>query len=147
MMYDLNYVDAMSKSEHLIALNQTTIYLRDETEFPWDKVTRVESGSAYRLGAPASMYVVAQDSGLEFKLNIEFEGRDANGRGVALFERERLRDLAVRLPKQARESFASLLANEVLPGMAKRTAEIREAMNSQLDSEDCVRGLISFMRP
>jgi hypothetical protein len=147
MMFDMTYSDALDKAEHLIALGQTTVYLRDKgQDFPWDKAVKVESGNSHRLSGPSSMYVIAEDGGLQFKLNVEFEDRDANGRGVSLFERDRLREVAMRLPPAARTSFANMLEREVLSGMAKRTAEIREAMNAQVDSEDCVRGLIAFAR-
>lgn len=49
-----------------------------------------------------------------------------------------------RLPPPARRHFAKMLSTEVLPGIAKRSSEIREALNANLDSEDCVRGLIAF---
>jgi len=145
-MIDMTYARAIELAEHLIAIDQTTVYLRDDSFFPFDKVTGVESGSSYRLSGPSSCYLIAEDAGLIFKKSVEFEGRDANGRGVSLFERDRLRDVMMRLPDGARAKFARMLENEVLPGMQARTAEIREALNNQLDSEDCVRGLISFAR-
>ena len=143
-MFDMTYSEAIDNANHLIALGQTTVYLRDEREFPFDKATDVASGSSYRLSGPSSAYIIAHDEGLQFKLNIEFEGRDANGKGVSLFDRDRLRELMMKLPAPARKKFAGMLAGEVLSGMMKRTQEIREALRAQADSEDCVRGLIAF---
>lgn len=144
MTFDMTYTKAIRLAEHLIAIGDTEVYLRDDEHFPWGKAVGVKSGSSYRLSGPSSCYIIAEDAGLTFKLSVEFEGRDANGRGVSLFDRDRLRTVMTRLPDLARAEFALMLENEVLPGMAKRSAEIREALNSQLDSEDCVRGLISF---
>lgn len=146
-MFDVTYADAIAKAEHLIALDQTTVYLRDGgKDFPYDKTIRVESGSSYRLNGPSSAYLIAEDHGLQFKLNVEFEGRDANGRGVSLFERGRLREVMMKLPAVARKSFADMLENEVLAQLASRTDELRAAMRAQADSEDCVRGLIAYAR-
>jgi hypothetical protein len=145
-MQNMTYAKAIENAAHLIAIGQTEIYLwRDDADgFPWDKVTSVTSGSSYRLNGPSDMRVTAEDAGLSFSLSVDFEQRDANGRGVSLFDRERLRDVSMKLPPAARAQFATMLANEVLAPMAARTAEIRQALNSQLDSEDCVRGLIAF---
>lgn len=145
MKFDMTYSEALRVADHLIALGDTTVYLRDGgADFPWDKATGCSAGSSYRLNGPSACYIIAEDAGLTFKLNIEFEGRDANGRGVSLFERDRLRDVMLRLPEKARAEFAEMLEDEVLPGLEKHSRELREAMNSQLDSEDCVRGLIAF---
>jgi hypothetical protein len=61
-----------------------------------------------------------------------------------LFERDRLREVMRKLPPKARAKFAAMLSKEVLPGMEKRTAEIRDGLNKHVDSEDCVRGLIAY---
>lgn len=146
-MRRLNYATAIKNAEHLIALGETTIYLYGpdgEEGFPWDKVVRVEASNSYRLSGPSAACMVAEDAGLAFRLDIEFEGRDANGRGISLFERDRLREVMLRLPVAARKSFASMLMTEALPSLVKHSANIREALNKQLDSEDCVRGLIAF---
>lgn len=142
-MYDLTYESAVKNAEHLLALGQTTVYLRDDNP-PWSRAVRVEAGSSYRFAGPTSCYVIAEEAGLELKWSVDFEGRDANGRGVSLFDRERLREVALKLPPSARKGFSALLKNEVLPDLEKRTAEIRDALNKQSDSEDCVRGLIAF---
>lgn len=144
MNFDMTYARAIEIAEHLIAIGDTEIYLRDDSDFPWDKAVSVKSGSSYRLNGPSSCYIIAEDAGLTFKLNVEFEGRDANGRGVSLFERDRLRDVMMRLPDAARFEFSDMLARSVLPPLEARTSELRDAMNNQIDSEDCVRGLIAF---
>lgn len=145
MMSDMSIAEALAKAEHLKALGQTEIYLyRDQPDFPYDKVTQVKSGSSYRLSGPSSCALYAEIDGITFRMSVDFEGVDANGRGVSLFDRDRLRELMMKLPDAARKSFADMLRAEVLPGMAKRSAEIRDGLRSQLDSEDCVRGLIAF---
>jgi hypothetical protein len=146
-MHDLTYAQAIANAEHLKALGQTDVYLyRDNAEgFPFDKVTRVEEGSSFRLSGPSSCRLIAEEAGLRFSVSVDFENADANGRGVSLFDRDQLRDLMRKLNPAAREQFAVMLEKCVIP-MAKRTAEIREALNSQCDSEDCVRGLIAFAR-
>lgn len=143
-MHDMTYEHAVKNASHLIALRQTEVYLRDDAGFPWDNVTSVEVGSTWRLSGPASIWVKAEDAGLTFRMSVDFEGSDANGRGVSLFNREHMREIMRKLPPEGRRSFARILAKQVLPPLQKRTAELREAMNAQADSEDCVRGLISF---
>lgn len=142
-MYDMTYEQALDKSEHLIALGQTTIYLRDGN-VPWVIASDVEAGSSYRFNGPSGVYIVAKVQGLTFKWNVDFEKREANGHGYSLFDRERLRDVAMKLPHPARLKFAQFLRDAVMPDLEKRTAELRDAMNKQIDSEDCVRGLIAF---
>jgi hypothetical protein len=142
-MYDLTYEQALKHAEHLTALGQTTVYLRDGN-YPWAIASDVEAGGSYRFNGPAGVYIIAKVRGLTFKWNVEFEKRDANGKGYSLFDRERLRDVAMKLPEPARDAFAKFLREQVMPDLEKRTAELRAAMNQQIDSEDCVRGLIAF---
>lgn len=144
MLHDMTYEDALAKSEHLIALGETTVYLRGETPKPWMVAQGVESGGGYRLNGPSGVYIIAKVQGLTFKWNVDFEGQGANGRGVSLFDRDRLREVMRKLPTPARKEFAKFLRDQVLPSMKLRTAELREALNSQCDSEDCVTGLIAY---
>ena len=143
MYGDMTYEFALTNAEHLIALGQTTVYLRDEN-VPWVVASDVEVGGAYRFNGPTGMYVIAKVQGLTFKWSVDFERREANGAAYSMFDRDRLRDVARRLPDPARRKFAELLRDKVMPDMEKRTAELRETMNKQIDSEDCVRGLIAF---
>lgn len=146
MMYDMTYAEALEKADALKQLGQTDVYIRDHSAdgFPFDKVTRVQAGNTYRLSGPSSCYLMFDENGLTFRLNVEFEGRDANGRGVSLFDRDRLRDVANRLSPTARSAFAKMLESKVLPPLAERTEEYRKALRQQADSEDCVRGIIAF---
>jgi hypothetical protein len=143
MYGDMTYQKALDNAKHLIALGQTDVYLRDEN-VPWMMACDVVAGGAYRFNGPSGVYIVAKVSGLTFKWNVDFELREANGRGYSLFDRERLRDVAMKLPEPARRKFAKFLQTDVMPDLEKRTAELRDAMNKQIDSEDCVRGLIAF---
>lgn len=136
---------ALENKEHLIALGQTDVYIYDDkANFPYDRVTRVKAGSTYRLSGPTGCYLYAEQEGLTFRMSFDFEGRDANGRGVSLFDRDELRSLIGKIPSAAREKFSDMMEKQVLPEMEKRSAEIRTALGLQLDSEDCVRGLIAF---
>lgn len=146
MMHELTYAAALEKADALKALGQTDVYIYDRNSegFPFDKVTRVESGNGYRLSGPSSCYLMFDEGGLSFRLSVEFEGRDANGKGVSLFDRDRLRDVANKLSPVGRAAFAKMLENEVLRPLAERTEEYRKALRQQADSEDCVRGIISF---
>ena len=145
MLHNLTYTQAVAKAEHLKALGENTVYLDDEAkDLPWDKVTQIEKGCGYRLNGPTGFYVIAEDHGLQMKWSIEMEGRDANGRSVSMFDRDRLREVAMKLPKAARKSFVAFLQNDVLPGVEKCTKEWREYLRTQADSEDCVRGLIAY---
>lgn len=143
----MNFKEAIEKREHLIALGQTDIHLYgdDANDAPWHLASRIESGGSYRLSGPTGFRVVAECSGLRFSWTVEFEGRDANGSYVSQFDRAVIRDAAMKLPETARKSFSEFMQTQVLPGVQKRTAEMREALNTQLDSEDCVRGVIAFV--
>ena len=140
--------DAREVAEHLIALGleRVSFYSDAPADFPFDKVTRVEAGSSWRLGGPSSVQLLAPDGDLVFSVSVEFESRDANGCGVHMFDRDRLRELALKLPPAGRAAFADLLEEQVLKGLAERTSEIRESLRTQADSEDCVRGLIAYAR-
>lgn len=144
MMYgDMTYEKAIENAKHLIALGQTTVYLRDGN-YPWLAASDIEAGGAYRFSGPTGVYIIAEVEGITFKWNVDFERPEANGRGYSLFDRDRLREVARKLPECARKKFAQFLRDKVLPDLKKRTAEFRESMNKQIDSEDCVRGLIVF---
>jgi hypothetical protein len=142
-MHDMTYEQALKHSEHLIALGQTTVYLRDGN-YPWMIASDVEAGGSYRFSGPTGVYIIAKVQGLTFKWSVDFEKREANGHGYSMFDRERLRDVAMKMPAPARYKFAEFLRDSVMPDLEKRTAELRDAMNKQIDSEDCVRGLIAF---
>lgn len=146
MIFDMTYAEAIEKAKHLIAVGSTTIHLRSDVGFPYDKVSKVEEGGGWRLVGPSSCYLIVQESGLKFKLDVDFEERDANGRGVSLFNRPHLREVMRKLPTAARKAFADLLETKCLPKMAENTASLRDALNANADSEDCVRGLIAFAR-
>jgi hypothetical protein len=147
-MIDLTVAEALAKAEHLKALGETTIYLyRGKGEgFPFDKVTGVEDGGTWRLGMPSSIYLYAEVDGLTFKLSVDLEQSDANGRGVAVIDRDKLRVLFTKLPEAAKQQFADMLESKCLPSIAERTTEIRATLQAQADSEDCVRGLIRLAR-
>ena len=143
MLWNLTYAAAKDKAEHLKALGETTVHI-DEKGAPWHKAEDVECGGSFRLNGPTGCYIIARDAGLTFKWSVDFEKREANGASVSLFDRDRLRDIAMKLPPAARQKFADLLVDKVLPPLEKRTQEIRDYLNQQHDSEDCVRGLIAF---
>jgi hypothetical protein len=147
MQFDMTYARALELAEHLIAVGDTVIYIRErDGEFPYDKVSRIEEGNSWRLNGPSSCYLIVEEVGLTFKLNVDFEQSDANGKGVSLFDRDRLRMLMQRLSPIGREQFAAMLEEKALPGLAARSRELREAMGAQLDSEECVKGLIAYAR-
>ena len=142
-MIDLTYCKALENAEHLKAIGHTKVHLfRDN--LPYDKVSRVEAGGGYRLNGPSGVMLIAEVDGITFSQSVDFEKRDANGKGYYDFDRSRLRDLMTRLPVKARRSFAHFLQMEVLPAVRQRTAEFRETMNKQIDSEEAVLGLIAF---
>lgn len=145
-MRDTSYVKAIENAEHYLALGQKTIYLEPD-DAPWSLAETIEKGGSYRFNGPTCCYVLAPHAcGLTFKWSIDFEPRTANGYGVSLFDREGMRDAAMKLPPKARAAFADFLAGEVFEELHKRTEEIRTNLNRQIDSEDCVRGLIAFAR-
>lgn len=141
-----DFEKAVELADHYIAIGQTEIYLDKPDDALWQHVTKVDAGSCYRLGAPIGLWVYAiHPCGLTFRWSVDFESPTANGTGTAAFDRERMRDVAMRLPPPARDMFRRILSMEVLPKLEERTEEIRSALNKQLDSEDCVRGLIAFL--
>jgi hypothetical protein len=142
-LYDMTYESAVTNAKHLIALGQTIVHLH-EGEMPWALASDVEESGSFRFSGPCGFYVIAKDAGLTFKWSVDFEHRGANGAGVSLFDRARLRDVAGLMPPKVRAKFALWLSEKVMPDLVKRSNEIREALNKQVDSEDCVRGLIAF---
>ncbi len=147
MSYHKSVKDVLKNSSAYLAIGQSEIYLDDEDpDLPWSDVSHVEASCGYRLNGPTGFYAVARKDGLTLKWSVDFEKREANGKGYSLFDRDRLRSVMQKLPAGARRRLADLLEQKVLPGVEKVTAEWRDALNNQLDSEDCVRGLISFAR-
>lgn len=143
MYGEMTYEMALKNADHLIALGQTTVYLRDKN-VPWMVASNVEASGSYRFNGPCGVYISAVVQGITFKWNVDFERREANGEGYSLFDRDRLREVARKLPEAARRKFANFLQTQVLPDLEKRTSELRDSLNKQVDSEDCVRGLIAF---
>ena len=143
MLFDLTFSEAIAKAEHLKALGETTIYLRNEEGFPFDKVHDVETGGTYRNGIPTSYYLYAKQDGLTFKLSFNIEPLSENGRGTTSIDRDGLRDLLLKLPQQAQNALAFSLQGNVLPELEKRSAELRLALRRQADSTDCIRGIIA----
>lgn len=144
MGWHRSYKEAVRCASHLIALGETEIYLdHDDPDLPWHLAEDVEGSCSRRLNGPSGFYVVARSSGLSFKWNVDFEERGANGQPVSMFDRGRLREVIRKLPAPARRRFGALLTAEVLPALEMTTAEWRGYLNRQMDSEDCVRGLIT----
>lgn len=146
-MWHKPLADVLAKADHLVALGEIDVYLDDDDpDLPWAEVSRIEKSRGYRLNGPTGFYAIADKAGLRLKWSIDFEGRDANGQPVSLFDRDRIREVMRKLPRRARLELASFLETEVLPGIEKTTAEWRGYLNKQIDSEDCVRGLITYAR-
>lgn len=142
----MTFKRALELAEPLKQVGSADVYLDDDDpDLPWDLVSGVEAGCAYRLGAPAGVkFTVEHPTGLTFRWEVRFENRDANGHGISLFDRSRLREVMMKLPAAARKRFVAFLDAEVLPALRKSSDELRNAMNAQIDSEECVRGLIEF---
>lgn len=140
-----NLKEIRKNAEHYKALGETEIYIdEDDPDLPWNRVTKVIAGGAVRLSGPTGCYFVAQEDGLTLKWPVDFEARESNGSSTHLFDRERLRSVMDKLTVGGRYLFASFLAQEVMPAVLKCSAEWRSYLNRQLDSEDCLRGLIAY---
>lgn len=141
------FKDVLKNSTHYVALGQTDIFLEEsDPDLPWSEVVRVEAGGGYRLNGPTGFRCIAERDGLTFNWSVDFETREANGASVHLFDRDRMRMTMQKLPPKARKALADFMEKQVLPGVEKVTTEWRGYLNKQLDSEDCVRGLIEFAR-
>ena len=141
-MRDLTYGMAIANAERLLAEGHDTVYI-DPDGAPWNKADRVEVGDMCRFNSPVNFYVVACERGLTLKWLVEMESRAADGRDAYWFDRDRLREVALKLPHSARTSLASLLVKKVLPDVQRQTSKMRQKLNIQLDSEECIRGLIA----
>lgn len=141
-MSERTYSQAIKLAEHYIALGQTTVFI-DAKSAPWDKATGVEAGSMYRLGTPVGFWITAEEAGLTLKWSFDLETRDANGRGRHQFAHAQVREIMGRLPAKAQKAMARVLAKEILPEIAKRTKEYREALAHQQENEDFVRELVA----
>lgn len=142
-MRQWTYKEALEKGDAFKCLGQVEIFVSDEN-FPFGQVIDVESSGSYRFSAPDNVCFIIEQDGLRIKMYFDFEMKGASGQHVSLFDREKLRDVMQKLPRKARWKFADLLQEKVLPDLQKRTAEIRQSLNKQWDSEDCVRGLIAM---
>lgn len=150
-MSEKTYKRAIDLAEHYVAIGQTEIYLYDrDEEIPselWALVYSAEEGGSWRLNGPAGVRFHANHpSGLTFKWTVDFESPDANGSGVSQFDREKLRDVIMKLPADGVKSFARMLEHSVLPPLKQRTEELRAAMNKQIDSYDCALGLVAYAK-
>lgn len=141
----MNFTKASSLAKHYRAIGQTTIFLDDDADdLPWDKVSQVEAGSGWRNGAPTGVRIVAVVDGMSYHWSADFEGHEANGKPASQFDRPVMRDVAMRLPEEARRQLGTILSEEVLPALTKHANEYRAYLNQQVDSQDAVRGLIAF---
>ncbi|WP_156765745.1 hypothetical protein [Rhizobium leucaenae] len=120
-------------AEHYLAIGQSEIYIDDNSDdVPWHLAASVKEGGSYRLNGPASARVTAaHESGLTFTWHFDFEGRDANGSGVNQFSAEAMLGAARKLPDAAREQFAQMLHDKVLPAVRKNTDNLRDALRKQ----------------
>ena len=140
----MTYSEAVKKADAFKALNNTTVYLRDDTDFPWKLVTDVEAGGTYRFSGPVNFNLIVYDAGLTLKLSVDFETKNASGIDASCFDSNKLQTIALRLSPYMRQKLADFFRDKVLPDVAKRTREIQELLNKQWDSESCVRGIIAF---
>lgn len=136
--------DALDKRDALDALGQEAWVKDDAPDLPWKLIHTVESGAEYRLNGPVGIRLIATVNSLNVHWHVNFERREANGTGRSDFDREHLRDVIMQMKPLMRHRFALFLREHVLSGLLKTTTEIRNALNKQLDSEDCVRGLIAY---
>lgn len=141
---DLAYEHAIANAAHYLAIGQDNIWIKEATA-PWALADDVKSGSSFRFNGPTNArFSFTHDSGLTITWTVDYERVEANGKSYSLFDRDRLRDVMLKLSPDTRRKFGMLLRNDVLRGLAERTEEYRAAMRQQADSEDCVRGLIAF---
>lgn len=137
-------------AEHYIAIGSSDIYLYRDTDIPkevWDLASSADSGGTWRLNGPSSVrFSAPHPCGLTFSWSVDFEGRDANGSGVHQFDRERLREVMLMLPKDGAKSFASMLESQVLPPLKQRSKELSEAMNKQMDSYSAALSLVEWAK-
>ena len=141
---DISFDQAVANAEHYLALGRDKVWINESTA-PWAKADDVESGCDYRFSGPTSArFSFTHESGLKLTWTVDYEKREANGKGYSLFDRDRLREMMLKLPRATRRKFGLILKNEVLAGLAQRTEEYRTAMRQQADSEDCVHGLIAY---
>jgi hypothetical protein len=141
----MSYKDAIDKAEHLIALGQQEVWISADGA-PWDRASTVVASGCYRLDGPMGARIQAKESGLTLQWDVDFEGKDASGEPVAMFDAPRLREVMIKLPPPAREQFAALLEKEVMPGLQKRAKEWLGYYSKALDSEQCVSALINFAK-
>jgi hypothetical protein len=139
--------DVLYNAEHYAAIGQTDIWLdENDPDLPWADVVEVSASGSYRLNGPNGFRCVAKRDGLTLQWSVDFETRGANGASVHMFDRDKLRAVMMRMPAPIRQKLATWMEAEVMPGIEKTTAEWREYLNRQLDSEDCVRGLIAYAK-
>jgi len=144
LLGDLTFKDAVGVAEHLKAIGETRISLREDADdLPWSLVIDVEAGSLHRLSGPVSLRFIAshKDSGLTFTWGFDLEPREANGAGVHKFDTARIRNVMRKLPPKSQDKMRLVIRNEILPGVTKLVDEIQSSLNKQQDIEASLRSL------
>ncbi|AKR54349.1 hypothetical protein XM25_00725 [Devosia sp. H5989] len=150
MANEKTFEEYVRLAEHYLAIGQTEIFLYRDVAVPdeaYKLVTGARESGSYRLSGPNGVrFSALHTCGLTFSWTVDFEGHAANGTGTAQFDRERIRDVARKLPPEGARNFADFMERSVLPPLKERAKEIRDALNRQQDSVDCVLGLIEYAR-
>lgn len=111
-MRDMTYKEALKAVKHLKAIGETSIWLRGDSEKPWQHVTKVEGGGSHRLDMNTSIWFEAVEpkTGLSFRWRFEIEPMEANGKGHYEINATACRAVMGKLEGKARKMFSDYLA-------------------------------------
>lgn len=108
----MTYKEALEKVAHLKAIGETSIWLPDKSEKPWEYVTKCEPGGSHRLDIDTSVWFEAVEpkTQLHFRWSFDIEPYSANGKGSYEIDADSCRDVLQRLKGNSRKIFKDYLS-------------------------------------
>jgi hypothetical protein len=139
---------AIAQAEAFKAIGQTRVYLSElddsQDNFPWQYVTKVETGSTHSyIGPRAIGFTAEHPCGLEFYWSLDLS---PSGMGSVerrqFFNHTAIAKMADSLPSDdMRREFASVIRGDVLPPLRKQIEEARAHLNALLEGENTLLGV------
>ena len=129
---DMTWKRAVANAEHLRALGITEVYLghaEDDPDIDWKACTEVRAGGSHRLDIITSLWFYFQDlgSGLTFRLSLDLDKSEADGKPYYQIEVERIVSVLRRLKPDSRP-YLQLVGHlaETAAAVEKNAREFQE---------------------
>src|SRR4029077_7504296 len=110
-MIEKKWRDLVKLAPKYLELGQVEHYLdHDANDYPWEFVTKVESGGSHRLDMETSVWFSAVPaSGLQFRWSFEIEFREANGKGYYMIDTDKCASVLASLSPDGKHKFKAYL--------------------------------------